>query len=54
LVEVCSRPSSFARNDERDLPGLPRLTLANFRPQIRDQVRTDSLITLRQGTGKPR
>ena len=38
LVEACSRPSSSARRDERDLPALPRLTIANFRPQIRDRV----------------
>ena len=38
LLAACSRPPSSARNDERDLPGLPKLTLTNFRPQIRDQV----------------
>ena len=38
LVEACSRPSSSAHHDGRDLPGLPRLTIANFRPQIRDRV----------------
>ena len=37
LAEACSRPSSSARNS-RELPDVPRLTIANFRPQIRDRV----------------
>src|SRR5438045_5018797 len=37
LVEACSLPSSSARH-ERDLPDLPTLTIANFRPQIREKV----------------
>jgi len=37
LAESCSVPSSSVRRDN-DLPGLPRLTIANFRPQVREQV----------------
>ena len=37
LVDACSVSSRPTRH-ESDLPNLPRLTLANFRPQIRDQV----------------
>ena len=37
LVDGCSIPSHPART-EGDFPDLPRLILANFRPQIRDQV----------------
>jgi len=37
LVDACSTPSPLARR-KGDLPGLPRLTIASFRPQIRDQV----------------
>src|SRR5215472_9300282 len=36
LLAACSTPSSV-RHD-RDLPDLPKLTVANFRPQIRDRV----------------
>jgi len=37
VIESCSVPSSSVRRDN-DLPGLPRLTIANFRPQVREQV----------------
>ena len=37
LVDACSNSPRSTRH-ESDLPDLPRLTLANFRPQIRDQV----------------
>src|SRR6266852_473317 len=37
LVAILVLGACSARH-ERDLPDLPRLTIANFRPQIRDQV----------------
>jgi tetratricopeptide (TPR) repeat protein len=37
LVSILVLGACSARH-ERDLPDLPRLTIANFRPQIRDQV----------------
>ena len=37
LLNACSSPSRSARN-ETGLPDLPRLPIANFRPQIRDRV----------------
>ena len=37
LVDACSGPSASTRR-QTDLPDLPRLTIANFRPQIRDRV----------------
>src|SRR6266576_2954235 len=37
LVDACSISSRSTRH-ESDLPDLPRLTIANFQPQIRDQV----------------
>jgi tetratricopeptide (TPR) repeat protein len=38
FVQACSFPSSSTRHDQRGLPDLPRLTIANFRPQIRERV----------------
>jgi len=37
LAGACSVPSRTTRHSS-DLPNLPRLTIANFRPQIRDQL----------------
>src|SRR3989441_4789195 len=49
LAEACSIPSASNRR-EGDLPDLPRLTVANFRPQIRDQVQK----AFQEVEGKPK
>src|SRR5260370_36421390 len=46
VITACSVP----HRQEEGLPGLPQLTIANFRPQIRDQVQQ----AYREVEAKPR